>query len=169
MDDLKAFATGGAKILDSQTGDLNADGQTDALLVLDPPSTANHKLGEGPARDVVLLVRDSSGQLKKFASNDRIVPCATCGGISGDPFGYTRLEPGQFTIVNGGGGREHWADEYTFKYSAEKKDWLIARVVRRVEDRDTGKQQRIELTAKELGAVTFGHFDPSTLPEVELP
>ncbi|TCV97219.1 uncharacterized protein YecT (DUF1311 family) [Luteibacter rhizovicinus] len=169
MDDLKAFATGGAKILDSQTGDLNGDGRADAVLVLDPPDNGNEKLGEGPARDVVLLVRDASGQLQKFAHNNRIVPCASCGGVAGDPFGYTRLEPGQFTVVNGGGGREHWADEYTFKYSAEKKDWLVAKVVRRVEDRETGKKKQLELTAKELGTVTFKDFDPSHLPEVELP
>lgn len=168
MDDLKAFATGGSKILDAQTGDLTGAGRNDALLVLDPPGSSNQKLGEGPSRNVVLLVRDANGQLQKFAHNDRIVPCASCGGIAGDPFGYVRLEPGQFTIVNGGGGREHWADEFTFKYVPEQKDWLIARVVRRVEDRETGEKKVIDLTGSTLGTVKFQDFDPSHLPEAEL-
>ncbi|WP_266157211.1 lysozyme inhibitor LprI family protein [Dyella silvatica] len=168
MDDLKAFATGGNKILDAQTGDLSGAGRNDALLVLDPPGNGNQKLGEGAPRNVLLLVRDAQGQLQQFAHNDRIVPCASCGGIAGDPFGYVRLEPGQFTIVNGGGGREHWADEFTFKYFPEHKDWLIAKVVRRVEDRETGEKKVIDLTGSDLGAVTFKEFDPSRLPEAEL-
>ena len=168
-DDLKSFATGGSRILESQKGDLNNDGRPDALLVLDPPAPADAKLGEGPSRDVVLLIRDASGQLQKVASNAHIVPCEECGGTSGDPFGYSKVAPGSFTIVNGGGGREHWSDEYTFTYSADKKDWFASQVTRRVEDRETGKQKSIQLTAKDLGQVSFETFDPSHLPEVTLP
>jgi hypothetical protein len=168
-DDLKSFATGGSRILESQKGDLNNDGRPDALLVLDPPAPANAKLGEGPSRNVVLLIRDASGQLQKVASNAHIVPCEECGGTSGDPFGYSKVAPGSFTIVNGGGGREHWSDEYTFTYSADKKDWFVSQVTRRVEDRETGKQKSIQLTVKDLGQVSFETFDPSHLPEVTLP
>jgi len=169
VDELKAFATDGSHILESQKGDLNNDGRPDALLVLDPPAPANAKLGEGPSRDVVLLIRDASGQLQKVASNSHIVPCEECGGTSGDPFGYSKVAPGSFTIVNGGGGREHWSDEYTFTYSADKKDWFVSQVTRRVEDRETGKQKSVQLTAKDLGQVSFQSFDPSHLPEVTLP
>ena len=168
-DDLKAFATGGARILESQKGDLNGDGRPDALLVLDPPAPADAKLGEGPAREVVVLVRDASGQLQKVASNARLVPCEQCGGSSGDPFGYSKVAPGSFTIVNGGGGREHWSDEYTFTYSAEKRDWFVTQVARKVEDSVTGRQKAIQLSAKDLGSVSFQAFDPSKLPEVTLP
>jgi hypothetical protein len=168
-DDLNAFARDGAKLLDSQKGDLNGDGVADALLVLDPPVSGEEKLGEGPPRTVVLLARSASGHLEQVARNDRIVPCANCGGISGDPYGYTRLESAGFTIVNGGGGREHWTDEFTFKYSAEHKGWLLEKVMRRVTDRETDAEKRLDLTAKEFGLVRFEVFDPSTLPEVEWP
>jgi hypothetical protein len=168
-DDLKSFATGGARILESQKGDLNSDGRPDVLLVLDPPGPTDAKLGEGPFRDVVLLVRDASGQLQKVASNAHIVPCEQCGGVSGDPFGFSKVAPGSFTIVNGGGGREHWSDEYTFTYAADRKDWFASQVVRKVEDSETGKQKSVRLGAKELGQVSFKDFDPSHLPEVSLP
>ena len=169
MDDLKAFATGGAKLLDSKTGDLNGDGKPDALLVIDPPISGNEKLGEGPARTVLLLIRDAAGQLQKAAENDKLVPCAQCGGIAGDPFSYTQLANNGFTIVTEGGSREHWSNEYTFAYSAEQKDWLLQEVKREVADQDTGKQKKLDLTSKDFGVVKFKDFDPSKLPEVDLP
>lgn len=169
MDDLKRFATDGMSILESKNGDLTGNGGKDVLLVLDPPAAPNAKLGEGAGRRVAVLVRDASGQLHEAASNDRIVPCATCGGMAGDPFGYTRIAPGQFTIVNGGGSRERWSDEYTFTYAPDKKDWFVSHVVRRVDDTETGAHKAVDLTAKELGSTTFKAFDPSHLPEATLP
>jgi hypothetical protein len=169
MDDLKSFATGGAKILETTKGDLTGDGRQGAVLIIDPPGGENAKLGEGPARDVVLVLPDATGHLQKAASNLRIVPCATCGGVAGDPYGYTRITKGQFTIVNGGGSRERWSDEYTFTWSAARKDWLATHVIRKVSDSDTGKEKNVELSAKELGEVSFKDFDPSHLPEATLP
>jgi hypothetical protein len=169
MDDLKSFATGGAKVLESIKGDLTGDGRQGAVLIIDPPGGANAKLGEGPARDVLLVVPDASGHLQKAASNARIVPCATCGGIAGDPYGYTRVGKGEFTIVNGGGSRERWSDEFTFTWSAAKKDWLASHVVRKVSDDESGKEKQVDLSAKDLGGVTFKDFDPSHLPEATLP
>jgi hypothetical protein len=169
MDDLKAFATNDTKILDSKTGDLNGDGAPDALLVLDPPTRGSEKLGEGPPRTVLLLVRNASGTLQQATQNNKIVPCAQCGGIAGDPFGYIRLKSNGFTIVNGGGDREHWTNEYTFTYSSASRNWLLDHVLLRVVDKENGREKHRELTAKDLGAIKFQDFDPSTLPEVELP
>jgi hypothetical protein len=169
MDDIKSFATAGTRILDSQTGDLTGTGQPGVLVILEPTPTGNEKLGEGPRRDVVLLTRDASGHLQKAASNALVVPCGTCGGTAGDPYGYARIAHGEFTIANGGGSRERWSDEYTFTYAADKKDWVATKVKRSVSDTDTGKQKHIELTTKELGIVSFENFDPSKLPEVTLP
>lgn len=169
MDDLKSFAPNGTRILDSQSGDLTGSGRADVLLVLEPTPSGNEKLGEGSERTVMVLVRDASGHLAKAASNDRIVPCGTCGGVAGDPYGYARIGPRQFTIANGGGSRERWSDEYTFTYATDKKDWLVAKVTRSVSDTETGKEKHVDLTAKDLGNVSFKDFDPSKLPEVTLP
>ncbi len=170
MDDLKSFATDGERVLEYKSGALAGEGSQGVILVLDPPKTGHEKLGEGPNRNVLLLMRDGSGQLRKVASNNRIVPCSTCGGVSGDPFGYTRIiAPGQFLIANGGGSREHWSDEYTFTWSASRKDWLVSRVVRKVADNETGNEKHMDLTAKDLGETSFQDFDPSNIPEVTLP
>lgn len=169
MDDLKSFATEGNRILESKTGDLTGAGHKDVLLVLDPPTTGKEKLGEGPNRTVLLLLRDASGQLVRKASNGHIVLCATCGGVSGDPFGYVRIDAGSFTIVNGGGSRERWTDEFTFTYAKDSQDWFITKVNRQVSDSETGQEKKIELTPHELGKVSFHDFDPGKVPEVTLP
>lgn len=169
MDDLKSFATDGTRILESKTGDLTGAGHKDVLLVLDPPTTGKERLGEGPSRTVLVLLRDPSGKLIKASSNSHVVPCATCGGVAGDPFGYVWVEPGSFTIVNGGGSRERWSDEFTFTYAKDSQDWFVTKVNRQVSDSETGHEKKIELTPHELGRVSFHDFDPAKVQEVTLP
>lgn len=169
MDDLKAFATQGARILDTLIGDLTGDGREGALLVLDPPAPDRPKLGEGPARELILLLRNSSGQFEKVASSLSVIPSAGSGGVAGDPYGYTRIDDGGFTIANGGGSRERWSDEYNFRYVTSAATWRLVRVVRQVEDTESGEHRQLVLTAETLGDVSFADFDPSSLPEVTLP
>jgi hypothetical protein len=168
MDDPTTFATDGAKVLESIKGNLTGDGRSSVLVVLDPPLTGKEKLGEGPGRTVVLWVRDDTGVLHQASANSLIVPCASCGGAAGDPYAYSRIGRGQFTIVIGGGSRERWTDEYTFTYVGAKKDWFISSAVRKVVDTDTDKDKHVNLTARELGTVSFADFDPGKLPEVTL-
>ncbi|MEW9625584.1 hypothetical protein [Rhodanobacter geophilus] len=168
MDDLKAFV-GNNRLLDSKTGDLDDSGRPGALLVLDPLAEGFGKLGEGPSRTVLLLVRNASGQLEKAAQNAKMVPCAQCGGIAGDPYSYAQVSKGQFTVVTEGGSREHWSNEYTFAYAPTQKDWQLHEVKREVTDQETGKHKALDLTPKDFGTMRFQDFDPATLPEVTLP
>jgi hypothetical protein len=117
----------------------------------------------------MVLVRDASGKLHEAASNARLVPCSTCGGIAGDPYGYTRIENGRFVIAIGGGSRERWSDEFTFTYVPAHKNWFVTHVSRSVEDQGTGKHKVVDLKASDLGEIAFSDFDPSRLPEVALP
>lgn len=161
MDDLKSFAINGAKILESTSGDLRGDGSKGYVVVTD--------LGGTASRDVKILVPDASGNIREASSNARLVPCATCGGVAGDPYGFTRIERGGFTVAIGGGSRERWSDENTFTYVPARSDWFVSHVLRRVQDLDTGQHKEIDLRARDLGDVAFSDFDPSRLPEVTLP
>jgi hypothetical protein len=167
MAELNAFAEGNSKILSSQRGDLSGNGQQGVVLVLDHPGTGSEMLGEGTPRSILLLTRDSAGKLQKAKQNDRLVPCAQCGGMAGDPFGYVRVDKGGFTALVEGGSRERWSDEYAFKYSAEQQDWLLDKAVRAVTDTETGEEKRIELTGKDFGTIRFEEFDPATLSKAE--
>jgi hypothetical protein len=167
MAELSAFAEGDSKILSSEQGDLSGNGTLGVVLVLDHPGTGTEKLGEGKPRSVLLLTRDNAGKLQKAKQNDRLVPCAQCGGMVGDPFGYVRMDKGGFTALVEGGSRERWSDEYSFKYSADQQDWLLDKAVRAVTDTQTGEEKNIELTGKDFGTIRFEEFDPKTLPKVE--
>jgi hypothetical protein len=164
---LDAFVEGNAKILDSQQGDLRGNGERGVVLVLDYPGAGNEKLGEGEPRTVLLIVGDGAGKLQKVGKNDRLVPCAQCGGMAGDPFGYIQMGEGQFTVVTEGGSRERWSNEYTFQYSGEHQDWLLDKTVRTVTDTETGEEKHMELTSNEFGTIRFEEFDPETLPKME--
>lgn len=168
MDELTFFVPDGTRILEAVFGDLDDDGRPDALLVLDPPKTDTARWVPCPPRDVVLLIRDASGALRKVASNRRIVPGASAGGLAGDPFGYAVVSPGSFTIVNGGGGRMRWWDEFTFSYAADRRDWYLTKASRQVTDCHTGEERRAEWGGNDLNVTSFAEFDPSVLPEVVL-
>lgn len=161
---VEAFVPAGMQPVDTVRGDLTGTGRADALLVVSPP-TGDAKLGEGAPRTVILLTQDAAGVLHKSAENTRIVPCARCGGMAGDPYAYSRIEPGRFTISISGGSRERWADDFGFRYDAARKTWLLDKVVRELTDTQTGQNRTLEVSSKELGEVTFAAFDPATLPK----
>lgn len=163
-DDPARFIPSGSDAIDTVRGDLTGKGTEDAVLVTSPGTTPDVPLGEGPARTVILLTRDTAGRLHKAAENSRIVPCARCGGLAGDPYAYTRIDAGLLTIAISGGSRERWFDDYTFRYSAREAAWYLERVVRGVSDTQSDRQAQIELTAEDFGVVSFADFDPATLP-----
>lgn len=165
QDELRAHVPDGSKLIDSVTGDLNGDGRPDVLLVLDT-GNGGERLGEGGPRTVVLLVRDASGTLQTTKQNGRFVPCATCGGVSGDPYGYVRVDKNRFTVAVGGGSRERWSDDYTFTYV--DGDWYVDSVVRSVVDTESGMEKRKEFRPTELGRLSFEDLDPSNLEQVTL-
>ena len=167
-DDLQVFAVGGKKILDAQIGDLIGNGQPGALVVLETPTTSR-VLGEGQPRTVLLVLRDRDGKLRAVAQNDKIVPCKNCGGLLGDPYGYSKIKLGQFTIITEGGSRVRWGNEYTFKYDPLRKDWLVIKVDRTAYDSATEDLRQLMLTPKNFGVVSFQDFDPGTLPEARIP
>ncbi len=166
MQNVAAFVPTGMETVDTVRGDLTGAGHSDALLVVSPPSSANDKLGQGAPRTVILLTQDEGGELHKAAENTHIVPCANCGGMAGDPYAFSRIEKGQFTLSISGGSRERWADDFTFRYAPDSKTWLLDKVVRELTDTQSEQHKQLELTAKDFGQVAFADFDPAKLPNV---
>lgn len=166
VQNVASFVPSGMETVDTLRGDLTGTGRSDALLVVSPPTSAGDKLGQGAPRTVILLTQDESGELHKAAENAHIVPCANCGGMAGDPYAFSRIEKGQFTISISGGSRERWADDFTFRYAPANKSWLLEKVVRELTDTQSGQHKQLELTAKDFGQVTFADFDPAKLPKV---
>lgn len=167
-DELKELATNGARILDVQTGYLDGKGRIGALVVLNP-SSAGPQADSGTARTLLLVDRDAQGSIRKLAQNEKIVPCAKCGGVAGDPYSYARITaPGHFIVVTEGGSRWHWSNQYRFRYASKLSTWVVESVVREVTDTVTGRKRQIRLSSKRLGVIKLDDFDPATLPQIKL-
>ena len=67
------------------------------LQVLEQPDNR-----QAPRR-VVLQAVHSDGRVQELARNDRLVPCAGCGGLAGDPYAYSRFDDRGLDIVIGAG------------------------------------------------------------------
>jgi hypothetical protein len=165
MTDVDSFVPAGMKAMETLRGDLTGAGHSDALLIVSAPAKPGEKLGEGAPRTVVLVVQDENGDLREVARNNKIVPCARCGGLAGDPYGYARIDKAAFLISVSGGSRERWAEDYSFRYDPAQQTWLLDRVVREVTDTETDANKRTELTSKEFGSIAFASFDPASLPQ----
>lgn len=163
-DDLNGFIPNGMTLVDSVRGDLTGNGGHDALLVVAPPTPAGTALGEGMPRSMLLLVDSGNGGLQLAARNDRLVPCQRCGGLAGDPYAFSRIDAGGFTVSLSGGSRERWATDYHFAYRAADQRWLLHQVTRVVTDTETGQRRDQQLDAGALGSPDFSQFDPATLP-----
>lgn len=166
MDELDSFIPEGAVLVESVRGDLTGRGGQDVALVYTPAADADADAepGDGPARTVALLVRDAGGTLSQVASNPRMVPCARCGGLAGDPYAYMTIQAGTLTVSVAGGSRERWFDDYTFTYVHDQDTWMLTQVARGVTDTHTDAQVQVDMDADELGQITFTAFDPDTLP-----
>jgi hypothetical protein len=164
-EDINQLVPAGMTLVDSVRGDLTGQGHADALLVAAPPTAPETELGQGSPRSVLLLRNDGNGKLQVAARNDRLVPCERCGGIAGDPYAYSRIDGGKFTVSVSGGSRQRWASDYHFQYQPQDNSWQLVSVTREITDTVTGQNQRQQLEADALdGALSFADFDPAGLP-----
>lgn len=157
MEDAALLATValGARVVDSVMGDLTGEGRADALLVIDPATTS----AETPRRlEVVLMERDAKGQLRKVASNARLISCEPSGAAPD----FIRTDPGSFTIVDPGSPNGAGA-EYRFVYDRSGAAWMAEKVSRTVIDGKTSGPRKRDLTLREFGRVNFVDFDPEKL------
>ncbi|MGU3479322.1 hypothetical protein [Methylobacterium sp. D48H] len=137
-------------------GGLTGEGRADALLVIDPATTS----AETPRRlEVVLMERDAKGQLRKVASNARLISYEPSGATPD----FIRTDPGSFTIVDPGSPDGAGA-EYRFIYDRSGAGWMTEKVSRFVIDRKTGSVQKQELASHVFGRINFVDFDPQKLP-----
>lgn len=165
-DDLAAFVPSGTSLRASARGDLDGDGDQDALLALDPVAGGDSAFAP---RTLLLLRRDAGGALRLAVSSPKAILCRNCGGISGDPLQSIDAGKGEFALRFEGGSRELWSSEYRFAYSAQDDAWHLTALVSRGFDRADGKSAERKQGPVEFGVVTLGEFDPKRLPADALP
>lgn len=156
--ELAPFVPAGSRIRLSARGDLDADGDEDALLALDDGQDATADM----PRALLLLRRDPTGRLQVAAESPRAILCRSCGGMIGDPLQSIQIQSAGFTLRFEGGSRELWSSEYGFAYAREQSRWRLRSVVHAGFDRADGENATRSLTQEEIGDVTLADFDAAS-------
>jgi hypothetical protein len=164
--ELSAFLPPGTSLRLVERGDIDGDGDQDAVIVLD---TADGYAARQP-RPLLLLLRGTDGRLQRAIENPRAIVCRRCGGMVGDPLQGIRIAPGALTLRFEGGSREFWSSEFQFTPAPGGDAWRLTGVTHHSFDRaDGGKGAERALSSEEIGDVSLGSFDASEFPADALP
>ena len=127
-EELKPFIMPGYEAMDVVKGDLNKDKRDDYLLVLKTAGEDTFSFDNtdwDAHRPILVIIRQANGTLKTIAVNNELIFCKNCGGIMGDPYQGLVIKPGEFTADFYGGSSWRWAESFTFRYDAVKKNWFL--------------------------------------------
>ncbi|MCV9928090.1 hypothetical protein OIU83_10525 [Flavobacterium sp. LS1R49] len=127
-ENLKLFVPKDYSVISIESGNLNLDEFTDAILVIRKNSeetTSNMDGGKPDKRPLLILLGQKDGTYKLAYKNDNAVYCIDCGGLFGDPFTGIAIKNGYFSVEHGVSGGHHWEDIITFKYNKAKDNWFL--------------------------------------------
>ena len=163
--DVKPFIGEGSKAIAYETADLNGDGTKDVILVLEKKTPENTEPDSDDERPLIILVRDKKNRLSEAKRNDRIVMCAQCGGVFGDPFAGITVARNTFTVNHYGGSAWRWTADYKFNYSRIDRTWQLVRIERTSYHNVRPMRETLKRTVltppKDFGKVDIADFDPA--------
>ncbi len=163
--EVRAFVENGTRPLSLDGADLDGDGLQDFVLVLERqkarPSDPDI---EERQRPLLILLRHPGGDLEAVKRNDRIVYCATCGGMMGDPFQGVEVGPRTFTVSHYGGSAWRWSVDYKFDYSRRDDTWQLVRVEETSFHASQPDQveEDVSTPPKHYGKIDIADFDPES-------
>ena len=128
--ELAPFVLPDTRAMCAAAADLNGDGLRDYVLVLEmvSPHENDPAKAEGE-RPLLVVVRQPGGALRVAARNDRVVYCAACGGMFGDPFEGVEARDRTFTVYHYGGSAWRWRMDYTFRFVPSAGTWRLSKVL----------------------------------------
>ena len=152
---VQPFVERGSCAIALERGDLDRDGRSDYLLVLERPAPDPE---EGRLRS--LLVITASGRLA--AKGDGVVLCSRCGGLWGDPLEGVEVRPGQFTVSHYAGSAWRWRLDFTFAYSRRDRAWQLVRIYEvsfHTGDPEKTMKIRVSRPPRHFGKIDLRRFD----------
>ena len=162
--EVESFVEVGTLPIAIEHADLNGDGRTDFLLVLEKQKVAESDPDlEERQRPLLILVREPGGALTLRKRNDRVVYCSSCGGAMGDPFVGVKTAGTAFTVQHYGGSAWRWSAETTFRYSRRDDTWQLTRVELRsfhALDPDDSVEVEVYEPPRDFGKIDLADFDP---------
>ncbi len=155
----------GYEMIDTLSGDLNADGRMDLLMIIKVFGEDTIENSIDLKRPLLIFIRQRDGTLKLTARNDEVVLCLQCGGSFGDPYRNMVITDSSFSVEHYGGSSYRWSDEIIFKYNEKKKSWfLLSWGGEGNQINEPDKESNIWLkTTKNFGVVEFAKFKRSIL------
>lgn len=163
--ELSAFVPAGAALRMSARGDLDGDGDEDALIAVEPGGAE----ASNAPRALYVLRRGADGALHVAVESPKAILCRACGGMTGDPLHSIRAGRGEFTLRFEGGSRELWSSEYRFEYAPDRDGWRMAGIVFGGFDRADGNGAQRSRGPADFGDVSLAAFDPDDFPADALP
>jgi hypothetical protein len=159
-DEVKAFVEKNTEPISVTEADLNGDGLQDFVLILEKQNGVNDE-AKG-ARTLLILLRQPDGQLKEAKRNDKVVYCATCGGMMGDPFQGIAAGTKTFSISQCGGSAWRWTADYKFNYSRKDDTWQLVRIEESSYKASAPHKvkRKIYTSPKYFGKIDIAEFDP---------
>ena len=160
--EVKPFIESNTLAISLNAVDLNGDGLSDYVLVLEKKRATSEENEDGE-RSLLLLIRQSNKSLKLAKRNDKIVFCAKCGGVFGDPFEFLEVAPKSFAVHLHGGSSHRWAYSYYFNYSRRDNTWQLVAVDEssfHVSDPEKTMKQKLYKPPKHYGKIDIADFDP---------
>lgn len=112
------------QVKDFKSGDINADGRRDMVVVTEAPCDSVRQVRP---RTVVLLLRDSTEQLRVASMNCwELVASAWCDN-SADEYGHMEIKGGELVFHSYQPGVDY---DVTFRYERASRDWWLYRRVK---------------------------------------
>ena len=143
--------------------DLEADGDSDALLVLEKAADKTNATGFTQRR-LFILERDAKGVLRKVAENKHIIQCARCGG-SKDPFSSDdafKFGHKWFSVYQESFAGNQHNSTYTFRKLKDGLWYLVRFENNRTVSTDAGVDlvSHIKNYPKDFSKIRFERFKP---------
>ncbi|RUT01006.1 hypothetical protein DSM106972_070120 [Dulcicalothrix desertica PCC 7102] len=129
------FVPSGWKLQDKVDGDINNDRQLDTVLTLIQAGTQNDER----VRGLVVLVKQSNGQLRRLAVANKLLLCSSCGGLLAGSDGVgsnIEIKKGVITISQLSGSR--LARETKHRFWIDKSSGRLVLIGKDILDFDRG-------------------------------
>lgn len=162
--EIAPFAEKGTIIITWKSADLNGDGLSDYLVVLEQQkkNSADPDI-KTKQRPVLIIVRQLDNSLKLVKRNDIVASCSTCSGNRDEGLAEVTATNRSFSISNQTLSKYYLnTDTYVFGYSKRDNTWQLVRVESNQEifAGNGSNIKNIDTPPHGFGKIDFSEFDP---------
>lgn len=157
--DLKPLIEQGTRLLRHARADLNGDGRTDYVFVLERLNAEDEHERQ---RSLRIAVRGRDRKLRVVKANDEIILCSSCGGMWAEPLDKLKARRNSFTVRHYGGSSGQWSYAYRFDYSLAGDSWYLVHVETGAFSRHHPDQDKIlnYRSPGDFGKIDIADFQP---------